>query len=101
MPRPTRIQRGAWRVRHQLQAYERGADLDYDEQEELAIKVRYGIGRAQLDAIAASALAVLPEYPPIRDRPYPPGPPAGSEAARAAAVHRLGRGHQLGRTWRR
>lgn len=89
------------RVRRQLAAYERGASLDYDEQEELAVKVRYGIGRAQLDAIAASAPAVLPEYPPIRERAYPPGPPSGSDAARRAAVQRLGRGHQLGRTWRR
>lgn len=89
------------RVRRQLAAYERGADLDYDEQQELAVKVRYGIGRAQLDVIAASAPAVLPEYPPVRDRAYPPGPPAGSDAARRAAVQRLGRGHQLGRTWRR
>lgn len=89
------------RVRRQLAAYERGATLDYDEQEELAIKVRYGIGRAQLDAIAASAPEVIPERPPIRDRAYPPGPPAGSDAARCAAVHRLGRGHGLGRTWRR
>lgn len=89
------------RVRRQLAAYERGADLDYDEQDELAVKVRYGIGRAQLDAIAASAPAVLPEYPPVRDRVYPPGPPTGSDAARRAAYQRLGRGHQLGRTWRR
>ena len=89
------------RVRRQLRAYELGATLDYDEQEELAVKVRHGIGRAQLDAIAASAPAVLPEYPPIRERAYPPGPPTGSDAARRAAVQRLGRGHQLGRTWRR
>jgi hypothetical protein len=89
------------RVRRQLAAYERGAALDYDDQEELAVKVRYALGRAQLDAIAASAPAVLPEYPPLRDRAYPPGPPIGSDAARAAAIQRLGRGHGLGRTWRR
>lgn len=89
------------RVRRQLRAYERGADLDYDEQEELAIKVRYGIGRAQLDAIAASAPAVLPAYPPIRERAFPPSPPPGSEAAQRAAIQRLGRGHMLGRSWRR
>lgn len=89
------------RVRRQLAAYERGATLDYDEQEELAVKVRYGIGAAQLDAIAASAPAVLPEYTPVRERAYPPGPPPGSDAARRAAIARLGRGHQLGRTWRR
>lgn len=89
------------RVRRQLAAYEHGASLDYDEQEELAAKVRYGIGRAQLEAIAASAPTVLPEYPPIRDRAFPPGPPTGSDAARRAAVQRLGRGHGLGRTWRR
>lgn len=89
------------RVRRQLLAYERGADLDYDEQEELAVKARYGIGRAQLDAIAATAPNPLPEYPPIRERAYPPGPPSGSEAARRAAIQRLGRGHMLGRTWRR
>lgn len=87
------------RVRRQLAAYERGAALDYDEQEELAIKVRYGIGRAQLDAIAASAPDPLPERPPIRDRAYPPGPPRGSDEARRAAVQRLGRGHGLGRRW--
>lgn len=89
------------RVRRQLAAYERGATLDYDEQEELAVKVRYGIGRAQLDAIAASAPEVIPERPPVRDRAFPPGPPAGTDDARRAAVQRLGRGHQLGRTWRR
>jgi len=89
------------RVRRQLAAYERGADLDYDEQDELAAKVRYSIGRTQIDAIAASAPAVLPTRPPIRERAYPPGPPAGSEAARRAAIARLGRGHRLGRTWRR
>lgn len=89
------------RVRRQLSAYESGASLDYDEQEELAIKVHYGIGRAQLEAIAATAPDPLPEYPPIRERSYPPGPPTGSDAARRAAVQRLGRGHQLGRTWRR
>jgi len=89
------------RVRRQLAAYERGASLDYDEQEELAIKVSHGIGRALLDAIASSAPAVLAEYPPVRERSFPPGPPTGSDAARAAAVQRLGRGHGLGRTWRR
>lgn len=89
------------RVRRQLAAYEQGASLDYDEQEELAAKVRWGIGRAQLEAIAASAPAVLPDYPPVRERAFPPGPPIGSDAARRAAVARLGRGHRLGRTWRR
>lgn len=89
------------RVRRQLAAYERGAALDYDEQEELAVKVRYGLLRAHLDAIAESAPAVLPDRPPVRDRAYPPGPPMGSDAARSAAVRRLGRGHGLGRTWRR
>lgn len=89
------------RVRRQLAAYERGASLDYDEQEELAVKVRHGIGRALLDAIAASAPAVMPEYPPVRERTYQPRPPPGSESAIAAAVRRLGRGHGLGRTWRR
>lgn len=89
------------RVRRQLRAYERGAELDYDEQEELAVKVRYGILRAQLEALAESAPAVLPERPPVRPRACPPGPPAGSEAARQAAIRRLGRGYHLGRSWRR
>lgn len=91
------------RVRRQLAAYGRGASLDYDEQEELAVKVRYGVGgiRDQLDAIAASAPAVLPDRPPVRDRAFPPGPPIGSDAARRAAVSRLGRGYRLGRSWRR
>lgn len=89
------------RVRRQLAAYGLGAALDYDEQEELAVKVRYGVGRARLDAIAASAPAELPVYPPVRERAYPPGPPAGSEAAINAAVKRLGRGYHLGRSWRR
>jgi hypothetical protein len=89
------------RVRRQLAAYERGASLDYDEQEELAVKVRYGLVRAQLEAMADSAPAVLPERPPVKPRAYPPGPPAGSEAAIAAAVRRFGRGYGLGRMWRR
>lgn len=89
------------RVRRQLAAYERGASLDYDEQAELSVKVRYGLVRAQLEALADSAPEVLPERPPVPPRAYPPGPPAGSEAARAAAVQRLGRGYGLGRTWRR
>lgn len=89
------------RVRRQLRAYERGAELDYDEQEELTVKVRYGILREQLDALAASAPAMLPQRPPVPPRSYPPGPPAGSDAARRAAIQRLGRGHGLGRAWRR
>lgn len=91
------------RVRRQLAAYDRGAQLDYDDQEELAVKVRYGVGgvRELIEALIASAPAELTERPPIRERAYPPGPPAGSEAARRAAIARLGRGHQLGRTWRR
>lgn len=89
------------RVRRQLAAYEHGAEIDPDEQEELAVKVRWGIGREQLEQLAATAPDALPEYPPVRDRAYPPGPRAGSEAARRAAVQRLGRGHHLGRTWRR
>lgn len=87
------------RVRRQLQAYERGAQLDYDEQEELAIKIRYGIGREQLDALAASASGELPHREPIQAREVTPSPPAGSDDARRAAVQRLGRGHGLGRRW--
>lgn len=76
--------------------------LDPDEQSELALKIRYGIGLEQLvgERDAHAIRRTLPR-PPTRmhEPPAPLRPP--DPDAEAKAIARLGRGYQLGRTWRR
>lgn len=96
------LQRRRPRVPRELRAYNAGADLDEDEQYELAVKVRLGIGAAQLDAIADTALALTePRSPVVPPREQAPRLRPGSKEAVHGAVQRLGRGYGMGRTWRR
>jgi hypothetical protein len=76
--------------------------LDADEQSELALKIRYGIGLEQLvgERDAQEIRRHLPQ-PIARAHELPEPPRPADPGAAAKAIARLGRGHQLGRTWRR
>lgn len=91
------------KIRRLLQSLEDGAELDAAEQDELAIKIKYGVLDEIFDRLAASAPEELPTWPEVPARLGPPParrPAPATEAARRAAVQRLGRGHRLGRGWR-
>jgi hypothetical protein len=77
--------------------------LDADEQSELALRLRYGIGLEQLvgDAEAPEIRRHLPRPSTPRAPEPPPEEQPSDPAVLAAAVRRFGRGHGLGRTWRR
>lgn len=85
----------AARDRRILASLDDGATPDAEEQEELALKIRYGIGVSEL--LASSASEAAQEASGERGAAPAAGP--GSAAARRWAVQRLGRGHGLGRRW--
>lgn len=91
-------------VRRLLESLEGGAELDADEQAELGVKVRYGVGAAQLEALAVSGAEVgrgrgIARLPVAGVARKAPRLTPGSAEAQAAAVARLGRGHGMGRRW--
>jgi len=77
--------------------------LDADEQSELALKLRYGIGLEQLvgEADAQAIRRHLPRPSARRVLEQPPEQRPSDPVVLAAAVRRFGRGYGLGRMWRR
>lgn len=75
------------------------------EQDELVTKLRHGIGLEQLvgEQAAREIRATLPRPAPPPSRTHEPAaaPRPADPDAEIKAIARLGRGHQLGRTWRR